>query len=240
MRRPKGLRWASSTRSSWCRELGEGRAFTTTLGLTRATWKSSIFRRHLAGAIAFAAGTRSGNCGATIWSNWKRTVVDEDITDGTQIDVGPDGRVYYLERTASHLKIYDPVQDIVKDAGAIPSVPGLGQGLLGLAMDPNFVQNRWMYVYRHVEGLRAHLSRFTLDANDRVDLASEKVVLDRRQHGRRPQWRRTRDAVEWRPVPCDRRQRHAALRWPVRVAEPDSGRRSGHPDRRGDHVAEHA
>ena len=162
---------------SWCRELGAGRAFTTTLGLSRGVWKAGAFRRHVAGAIAYAAGTRSGNCGATIWSNWKRTVIDEDITDGTQIDVGPDGRVYYLERTASHLKIYDPAQDIVKDAGLIPSVPGLGQGLLGLAIDPKFEENRWIYVYRHVEGLVAHLSRFTLPENDQVDLASEKVLM---------------------------------------------------------------
>ena len=162
---------------SWCRDLGEGRAFTTTLGLRRKTWRSPVFRRHLAGAIAYAAGTRVADCGATVWSNWKRTVIDEDITDGTQLDVGPDGRVYYLERSASQLKIFDPVADIVKDAGAIPSVPGLGQGLLGLALDPGFVENRWLYVYRHVEGLNAHLSRFTLDANDQVDLTSEKILL---------------------------------------------------------------
>jgi cytochrome c len=162
---------------TWCRQLGEGRAFTTTLGLTRKVWRSRVFGRHLAGAIAFAAGRRSGDCGATVWSNWKRTVVDEDITDGTQLDVGPDGRVYYLERTASTLKIYDPVADIVKDAGAIPSVPGLGQGLLGLALDPGFNENRWLYIYRHVEGLNAHLSRFTLGADDQIDLLSEKVLL---------------------------------------------------------------
>ena len=162
---------------SWCRELGRGRSFTTTLGLNPDTWNSAVFRRHLSGAIAYAAGTRSGGCGATIWSNWKRTVIDEDITDGTQIDVGADGRVYYLERTASHLKIYDPVSDVVKDAGLVPSVPGLGQGLLGLALDPNFKQNRWMYIYRHVEGLVAHLSRFTLTPEDTVDLGSEVILM---------------------------------------------------------------
>lgn len=162
---------------TWCRDLGEGRSFTTTMGLTPEVWRSLVFRKQLKGALAYAAGTRTGGCGATIWSNWKRTVIDEDITDGTQIDVGPDGRVYYLERTASHLKIYDPVNDMVMDAGFIPSVPGLGQGLLGLAVDPNFKQNRWLYIYRHVEGLVAHLSRFTLKENNEIDLLSEKVLL---------------------------------------------------------------
>ena len=163
---------------SWCRELGRGRAFTTTLGLTKRTWNARAFRRHLAGAMAYAAGTRSGDCGATVWSNWKRIVIDEDITDGTQLDVGPDGRVYYLERSASQLKIYDPVADIVKDAGDIPSVPGLGQGLLGLALDPGFLENRWLYIYRHVEGLNGRLSRFTLGKDDQVDLTSEKILLN--------------------------------------------------------------
>lgn len=162
---------------SWCRELGRGRAFTTTLGLEPATWRTKVFRRHIAGAIGYAAGTRSGGCGATVWSSWKRTVIDEDITDGTMIEVGPDGRVYYLERTASQLKIYDPVADTVKDAGTIPSVPGLGQGLMGLALDPNFNASRWIYIYRHIEGLTAHLSRFDLGENDQIDLASEKVLL---------------------------------------------------------------
>jgi glucose/arabinose dehydrogenase/plastocyanin len=162
---------------TWCRDIGRGRSFTTTLGLSRKVWNARTFRRQMAGAIAYAAGTRAGGCEATIWSNWKRTVIDEDITDGTQIDVGPDGRVYYLERSLSQLKIYDPVADIVKRAGEIPSVPGLGQGLLGLALDPNFLKNHWLYIYRHVEGLNGRLSRFTLE-DDQVNLLSEKVLLN--------------------------------------------------------------
>lgn len=162
---------------TWCRDLGEGRAFTTTLGLTKQIWKSPVFGRQLSGAIAYAAGRRLGDCGATVWSNWKRTVIDGDITDGTQLDVGPDGRVYYIEHLGSTLKIYDPKTDVIKEAGYIPSVPGLGQGLLGLAIDPNFEKNRWVYVYYHLEGLIGRLSRIALDRNDRLNLLSEKVLL---------------------------------------------------------------
>jgi glucose/arabinose dehydrogenase/plastocyanin len=162
---------------TWCRQLGDGRAFTTTLGTTKRIWSSRVFRRQLQGAIAWAAGRRSGDCGATVWSNWKRTVIDADITDGTQLDVGPDGRVYYIERTASTLKIYDPATEMIKEAGVIPSTPGLGQGLLGLAVDINFVKTRWVYVYYHVEGLIGRLSRFTLSADDTLDMTSEKILL---------------------------------------------------------------
>jgi glucose/arabinose dehydrogenase/plastocyanin len=162
---------------TWCRELGDGRAFTTTIGTTPRIWKSRVFRRTLAGAMAWAAGRRSGDCGATVWSNWKRTVIDADITDGTQLDVGPDGRVYYIEHTGSTLKIYDPVADIIKEAGYIPSTPGLGQGLLGLAVDVNFAKTRWVYLYYHQEGTIAKLSRFALDANDQLDRLSETVLM---------------------------------------------------------------
>ncbi len=162
---------------TWCRDLGDGRAFTTTLGLTKKIWGSTVFRRQLQGAIAYAAGRRVGDCGATVWSNWKRTVIDADITDGTQLDVGPDGRVYYIEHLGSTLKIYDPKSDIIKEAGYIPSVPGLGQGLLGLAVDPGFKKNRWVYVYYHLEGLTGRLSRFTLNKRDELDRLSEKILL---------------------------------------------------------------
>ncbi len=162
---------------TWCRDLGAGRAFTTTLGMTKQIYRSPVFRRQVQGAIAYAAGRRVGDCGATVWSNWKRTVIDADITDGTQLDVGPDGRVYYIEHLGSTLKIYDPVSDVIKEAGYIPSLPGLGQGLLGLAVDPGFTKNRWVYVYYHLEGLIGRLSRFTLNKRDELDRLSEKVIL---------------------------------------------------------------
>lgn len=162
---------------TWCRFIGDGRAVTTTLGLTKDIWTTGVFRRLLRGAIAYAAGTRSGDCGATVWSNWKRTVIDADITDGTQLDVGPDGRVYYIEHLGSTLKIFDPATDLITESGYIPSLPGLGQGLLGLAVDPGFVKNRWVYVYYHLEGTIARLSRFTLRPDDQLDMASEKILL---------------------------------------------------------------
>ncbi len=162
---------------TWCRDLGEGRSFTTTLGLDKAIWRSPVFAKMVQGAVAYAAGRRIADCGATVWSNWKRTVIDTDITDGTQLDVGPDGRVYYIEHTGSTLKIYDPRKDVVQEAGYIPSVPGLGQGLLGLAVDPNFTKTRWIYLYYHLEGLIGRLSRFTLGKDDQLDRLSEKVIL---------------------------------------------------------------
>lgn len=57
---------------------------------------------------------------------------------------------------------------------------GSEQGLLGLAFDPDFETNRWLYVHYSAEGPRRSVfARFTWDAaSDLVDPASERVILE--------------------------------------------------------------
>ncbi len=54
------------------------------------------------------------------------------------------------------------------------------QGLLGLAFDPGFNQNRFLYVHYSMDSpRRSVIARFTWDAvSDLVDLTSEKTVLE--------------------------------------------------------------
>ncbi len=55
------------------------------------------------------------------------------------------------------------------------------QGLLGLALDPNFKANGYFYVYySHPSEKKSVLSRFTMSSDDsnRADPASEKVLLE--------------------------------------------------------------
>ena len=54
------------------------------------------------------------------------------------------------------------------------------QGLLGLAFDPDFVTNRFIYVHYILSGpRRSRIARFTWDAGaDQVALASEKIILE--------------------------------------------------------------
>ncbi len=57
------------------------------------------------------------------------------------------------------------------------------QGLLGLAFDPQFTQNRYVYVhYSAASPSRSVIARFTWDAVlDQIDPASEKVILENPQ-----------------------------------------------------------
>jgi uncharacterized repeat protein (TIGR03806 family) len=74
---------------------------------------------------------------------------------------------------------------LVLDVSGRISVGG-EKGLLGLAFDPDFVSNRYLYVHQSIAGSGgpgvehvARISRFTWDAAaDLVSLGSEKVILE--------------------------------------------------------------
>jgi cytochrome c len=89
----------------------------------------------------------------------------------------PDGRVLYIER-AGRIKIYKPDSDTTVLAGHLDVNYNLEDGLLGLAIDPNFASNNWIYLYYTPNGQIPEniLSRFTMNG-DQVDFASEKVLL---------------------------------------------------------------
>src|SRR6185369_17456327 len=61
--------------------------------------------------------------------------------------------------------------------GRLNVFSGAGDGLLGLALDPGFLTNHWLYIFHSTPGvLENHVSRFTI--NDEVlNLGSEKILL---------------------------------------------------------------
>lgn len=89
----------------------------------------------------------------------------------------PDGRVIYVER-AGAVKLYDPNTEAVVLSGQLDVNYDREDGLLGVAIDPNFSTNNWVYMYYTSNGLIPEniLSRFTM-IGDTLDIASEIVVL---------------------------------------------------------------
>jgi len=91
-----------------------------------------------------------------------------------------DGRVYVLHSGGETLLL---------DLRPQVSRAGNEEGLLSVAVDPQFALNRWLWLYYSVDRSfdpgprRTRLSRFTLEAGDRlaVDADSELVVLELEQ-----------------------------------------------------------
>ena len=98
-----------------------------------------------------------------------------------EIAVADDGRVYYVE-LAGRVKRFDPANNSVRTVGTIPVHRGNENGLLGIALDPNFSQNNHLYLFYSSlpqDGPTGyqHVSRFTLGSDGNVDMASEKILL---------------------------------------------------------------
>jgi len=106
-----------------------------------------------------------------------KVVLDSTTTDPIELDVAPDGRVFYIERRGV-IKIWRPDTERTTLAGYLPVTIEEEDGLMGLALDPDFADTGWIYLYYAppTGPPRNQLSRFTVNG-DRVDLRSEQQIL---------------------------------------------------------------
>ncbi|MBF0433284.1 MAG: PQQ-dependent sugar dehydrogenase [Fibrobacteria bacterium] len=87
--------------------------------------------------------------------------------------------IYFIQRRGT-ISLYNPVTDKVSMLGKIPFIGDMGtvvveDGLVGIALDPGFKTNKWLYLfYSWEEAFR--VSRFTL-INDSLNMGSEKIIL---------------------------------------------------------------
>lgn len=111
--------------------------------------------------------------------------IDDTIVDPMELSVAKDGRVFFIER-AGLLKVWNPTTQKTEQVGRVNVFTGLEDGLLGMTLDPNFLENSWVYLYyanpettQDAHGKKAgenRLSRFTLK-DGKLDLDSEKVLI---------------------------------------------------------------
>ncbi len=107
------------------------------------------------------------------------------LTDGdegvVQIAVAPDGRVFLAKLQTGEVRVYTGTANQTKLAGKIPTYWAAGEGLVGIALAPDFAATHWLYaMYSDPCGLdcperASELARFTVDADDK--LTAKKVIL---------------------------------------------------------------
>ncbi|HAO99260.1 MAG TPA: hypothetical protein DCQ83_04375 [Fibrobacteres bacterium] len=104
--------------------------------------------------------------------------------------------VYFVERKGK-VKFYDGLNKRVDSIGFIPnwgyqsSNNSNDNGLMGIVLDPNFNTNKWIYFWYcpTIPGApatgatsnanrRLRLSRITVNSQNRLDMASEKILID--------------------------------------------------------------
>jgi glucose/arabinose dehydrogenase/PKD repeat protein/type 1 glutamine amidotransferase len=165
---------------SWCQKYDGGRSWYTGLGHASSAYSDPSFLKHLLGGIQWAAGAVAGDCSATRTGAFQRVpLVTAGLADPFELAVAPDRRVFFVQRTGQ-LKVVH--QDSLKvstalDLGYSSDMTSQSDGLLGLALDPKFAENHWVYLLNSDKTEKQmNLSRFTM-SGDSADPASEKRLL---------------------------------------------------------------
>ncbi|RIQ29641.1 ThuA domain-containing protein [Jiangella rhizosphaerae] len=167
---------------AWCANFDGGRTWYTALGHSSEHYDEPLMREHLLGGIEWAAGVAEGDCGEPregipTEASFEKIALDDNTANPMELAVAPDGRVFYVELGGT-VKIYEPDTGAVKVAAQIPVHRGNENGLLGIALDPDFETNQWLYLFYSAPSPEVqHVSRFTVDG-DELDLASESVLLE--------------------------------------------------------------
>lgn len=88
-----------------------------------------------------------------------------------------DGTAFIIERKGGFKK-FDPVTRTVTLIATIPVFTGNEQGLIGLALDPDFVNSHWVYLHYAPEDKSVfRLERYDL-VNDKLVEGSQKTLLE--------------------------------------------------------------
>jgi glucose/arabinose dehydrogenase/plastocyanin len=168
---------------AWCTNYDGGRAWYTGGGHTQASFSEPEFRAHILGGLRTAAGVGTSDCGPERQAppsagDFEIRAIDDDTESPMELAVAKDGRVLYVERITGEVNVIKP-DGTVLTAGTIPVSSMQENGLMGIALDPNFATNNNFYVaYTPLpnSSTETRVSRFTL-TGDTFALSSERVIL---------------------------------------------------------------
>jgi len=119
---------------------------------------------------------------ANLLPGFVETSVASDLSRATAMEFSPDGKLFIAEQ-AGTLEVWNNGSKLQNDFFADDplTVNASGErGLLGIAFDPDYASNRYVYVYYTATGpVHNRVSRFTANvAGDRALADSEVVILD--------------------------------------------------------------
>ena len=103
-------------------------------------------------------------------------VLAEALPQPMTMQEAPDGRIFFIE-IAGKVKAYDPTTKLVHVIGELAVTTAQENGLLGMALDPDFAKNQWIYFFHSPADFDGQfISRFTL-TDGKVDMATRKDLL---------------------------------------------------------------
>jgi cytochrome c len=169
---------------SWCSDYDGGRIWYTGMGHTQASFSEPNFLQHILGGLETASRNQAADCGddqrqaPPQAGDFEKVSLDDDTQNPMELDVAPDGRVFYIERDG-RLQIWSPASEQTVTAGTIPVTQSQENGLLGLQLAPDFATSHWVYLtYSQLpdSSNTQVVSRFKVDGNT-LDMTSEQRII---------------------------------------------------------------
>lgn len=161
---------------AWMHDFDGGRAWYTGGGHTEASYSEPLFLDHILGGILYASGEVSGQFDATNNNQYQVTVIDNSPTNPMALTVLPNLDVLYLERGGT-MKLRSNETGLISVAAQFSVDSGREDGLLGITLDPDFVNNSWIYVfYSPLSVSEQRVSRFEFNGTT-VNMGSEIIML---------------------------------------------------------------
>ena len=170
---------------AWYKEYDGGRAFYTGGGHTSESFSEALFLYHLLGGIRYAIGANQPLDYSKAYSDlmpeenrFTKVVFKQNLNEPMELDFLDENRILWVERKGG-LHIYNLETAQTQTLPFHEVHTGHEDGLLGVAVDPNYAENHWVYFFYSpkVDEAKQHVSRFILE-NDSLYLASEKVLLE--------------------------------------------------------------
>uniref|UniRef100_UPI00359440E3 PQQ-dependent sugar dehydrogenase n=1 Tax=Pricia sp. TaxID=2268138 RepID=UPI00359440E3 len=128
------------------------------------------------GETQFEKGTDSVKPDPT---RFVREVLVDGLDEPLQAEFDGQGQVYWIERKGSFKRVNE-FSGEVEVLAEMPIAISPAPGLIGFLLDKNFEQTRQLYLYYSAyedNGEIIRLSRFTLNADDKIVMDSEVVLL---------------------------------------------------------------
>jgi cytochrome c len=181
---------------SWYHDYDGGRAFYTAMGHTNISFSEDLFLRHLSEGLKYAMGgnkpldySKAHFKMMPEENRFTKVVLEDKLEEPMELTMLDNNRVLFIQRRGA-VKIFDPKVGKSKTIATIPvsnkylpdakgNQAEAEDGLLGLAKDPNFATNHWIYLYYSPLGTEAKniLTRYEL-IGDKLVLESKKTLLE--------------------------------------------------------------
>ena len=169
---------------AWYHEYDGGRAFYTGGGHTSESYSEPEFLQHLLGGLKYVTQNNQRDYSRATThrvppeDRFQKTVLAYNLNEPMELDIFPDGRVILIERKGA-IKVWYPKKNRLDSIVGLDVWTKYEDGGLGIAIDPNYEENHWIYVAYspNIERSVNRVSRFVFE-DRKWQPETEKVLIE--------------------------------------------------------------